>query len=259
MKKFLFSSLGVAVAVAALLLSTSALTAQVIITNSSVTYTYEANPLNTLLPGAPITVATPDSTLSFYPTDTFGSVASAAWDIGTLSAVVSIAMDANPGHWFSGTALALTSTVSYTLSAPSAASEVGLTTDFPFILSVTSVDHAPFANPTLQLATNMTMSQPYVVITGPLNFQSGYIYGSSELDINSIKTHFGIGATNNVTGMRLKLSLSGTAWAQEGSASGSLAKFDLANQIAVVPEPSTYALLALTATALGAGFLRRRS
>ena len=231
--------------------------AQVIIPGSSVTYTYESGSSNAFIPGTPLVVSTPDdSTLSFFPTGASGNLAASGYDIGVASAVVSISMDANSGYWFSGTALSLSSKLNYSLAAPSIGSEAGISFSVPFTLYITGVDGNAFASPSLQLTNNMTISPSFVVINGPTNFQSGSLFGSSSIDINTIKTHFGIAPTSNVTGMRVQLSPSGTAWAQQGTVSGSLVNFDVANQ--VVPEPSTYALLALGFGVAGVAFFRRR-
>jgi hypothetical protein len=56
--------------------------------------------------------------------------------------------------------------------------------------------------------------------------------------------------------MRLQFSPVVSAWSERGSASASLVNVDVGNQ--VVPEPSTYALLALAASGLGVYALRRR-
>jgi hypothetical protein len=231
--------------------------AQVIIPGSSVTYTYESGSSNAFIPGTPLVVSTPDdSTLSFFPTGARGDLAASGYDIGVASAVVSISMDANAGYWFSGTALSLSSKLNYSLAAPSIGSEAGITFSVPFTLYVTGVDGNAFGSPSLQLTNNMIISPSFVVVSGPTNFQSGAIFGSSSIDINTIKAHFGIGSTNNVTGMRVQLSPSGTAWAQQGTVSASLVNFDVANQ--VVPEPSTYALLLLGLGAAGVALYRRR-
>jgi len=247
------------IASALLLLGVTTSPSQVVIGNSKVSYTYEAGPSNALLPSSPITVATDlGSSVSFYPTEFRGTLSgSDILNVGSINAVITLSMDAEPGQWFTGTALSLTSSVSYSLSTLGSASEAGLQVSIPFILSVTSIDHSPFPSPSSQLATNMTMSAPFVSINTPYTFVDGHIFGTRSFDINDIKSHFGIAASNNVTGLRLQLTPSGMGWAQRGSISGSLAKFDVVNQ--VVPEPSTYALLAVAAAGLGAAVLRRRS
>lgn len=231
---------------------------QVVIDNGKVSYTYEAGPSNALLPSSPLAVATDvDSSISFYPTDFKGTLASSdALTTGAVNAVISLSMDAKPGQWFSGTALAMTSSVSYSLYTLMPSSEAGLFVSIPFLLSVTSVDQSPFGSPSMQLATNMTMSVPNVMLNTPYSSTNGFVYGVTSFNINQIKSHFGIAASNNVTGLRVQLEPSGFGWAQRGGMTGSLAKFDVVNQ--VVPEPSTYALLFTGAVAAGFCAWRRR-
>jgi hypothetical protein len=76
------------------------------------------------------------------------------------------------------------------------------------------------------------------------------------LDINFIQTHFGIGAANHVTGMRLELSSTISAATIDGMASASLLNANMVN--VTVPEPSTWALLLSGLGAAGAAVWRRR-
>lgn len=242
-----------------LVISAVAASSQIVITNSSVTYTYESSSWSPLIPGTPSSVATPDSTLTFFPTELNGNLASSVGDTGTLSGSVLLDMHANPDHWFTGTALGLTATISYSLAAISPGSSAGLSVSFPYTLTVTGVDHSPFAGLGAPVLGSMSFAQPFILIDGPLNFQTGSFVGTGSLDINLVKAHFGIGAGNNITRMALQLSPSGTAWVQgSGSVSGNLANFQVHNQVAVVPEPSTYALLLLAAGAASFGVWRRR-
>jgi hypothetical protein len=64
-------------------------------------------------------------------------------------------------------------------------------------------------------------------------------------DINTIKMHFGVAPSSQLTGLRLQYSPSITAAASGGSATVQLGNVVLTNQ--VIPEPSTYALLLMTA------------
>jgi len=87
----------------------------------------------------------------------------------------------------------------------------------------------------------------FIETTGPGSFPTGSLSGDISLSLTTIKAHFGIGAGSNITGMRVQFSPVVSAWSERGSASASLVNVDVSN--AVVPEPSTYALLALAAAA----------
>lgn len=233
--------------------------AQIVISNSSVTYTYEASSSSPLIPGTPVTAATPDSSLTFFPTELNGNLASSFGGVGTLNSSMLIAMNANPGHWFSGNALSFNTTISYDLAAISVGSNVGFRVSSPYTLTVTGVDYAPFSSLMLPITGNMNLSDEYVSINGPFNFQTGFITGTGILPLNTLKSHFGIGAGNNITGMVLTLAPSGTAWVEgSGSVVGNMARLQVNNQIAVVPEPSTYALLLMSGVYLACRARRRR-
>jgi hypothetical protein len=225
-------------------------------TNSLVTYGYSAT--NPFVPSDPTTAASdPLSTFSYYPTAFQTAVVGTAWNIASTNGVVGLTMNANPGNYFDGTALALNvnTKVNYNLVAPTTTSSAGATFSAPFTLYITHVDNAPFATPLLQYSTNIAITPPIIEITGPSGSASGQFTGALTLDINTIKLHFGIGTTNKITGMRLQVSPSLTVWAERGSANASVVNFDVTNQ--VVPEPSTYALLGFSALAF-AYFARRR-
>jgi hypothetical protein len=121
---------------------------------------------------------------------------------------------------------------------------------------ITEVDGSPFGSPGLQLTNALGFTPPFIETTGPASFPTGSLSGEVSLTLNTIKTHFGIGASNRITGMRLQFSPVVSAWSERGSASASLVNVDVGNQ--VVPEPSTYALLVLAASGLGVYALRRR-
>jgi hypothetical protein len=122
-------------------------------------------------------------------------------------------------------------------------------------LYVTEVDGVGFGT-TLQLTDTLVFAPSVVEATGPSSFLTGSLTGTISLSLNTIKTHFGIGPASNITGMRVQFSPVISAWSERGSASASLVNFDVANQ--VVPEPSTYALLALGAAFAGWSVWRRR-
>jgi fibro-slime domain-containing protein len=71
---------------------------------------------------------------------------------------------------------------------------------------------------------------------------------SLSIDLNTIKMHFGVAPSSELTGLRLQYSPSITAAASGGSATVQLSNVVLTNQ--VVPEPSTFALLAMSAAGM---------
>lgn len=220
----------------------------VVKTNSLVTYSYDSS--NPFVPGEPTAAASdPLSTFSYFPTGFQAAVSGSAWNIVSTSGVVGLTMDANNGKYFDGSAISLNvnTKVNYTLTAPTSTSSAGAVFTAPFTLYITEVDNSAFATPLLQYATNITITPPYSEVTGPAGFTTGQFSGSLTLDINTIKLHFGIGATNKITGMRLQISPSLSVWAERGAADASVVNFDVTNY--VVPEPSTYVLLL---TGLGA-------
>lgn len=244
---------------AGLLAAASPSSAQVIVSNSLVTYTYEQGAGNAFVPSTPLTSATPpDSSLSFFPAGFSALNSGSAWNIATFSSVLTVTMEANPGNWFGENALLLSSQVNYSLSAPTSTSTAGVAFTAPFTLYITEVDDLPFGSPSLQLTDSLTVTPPFVETAGPGSFPTGALSGEISLSLTTIKAHFGIGATNKITGMRVQLSPVLSAWSERGSASGSLVNVDVAN--AVVPEPSTHALLMLGLGAIGgvAAWRRRK-
>jgi len=231
--------------------------AQIIVTNALVAYSYEQGVGGAFVPSAPFTSATPPtSTLSFFPTGFSALNSGSAWNIDTFSSVLNVTMNANGGNWFTNDALQLSSRVGYSLNAPTSTSSAGVSFTAPFTLYITEVDNSPFASPSLQLTDSLTVVPPFVETVGPGSFLTGTLSGDIVLSLNTIKAHFGIGPANNITGMRVQFSPVVSAWSERGSASAALVNFDVVNQ--VVPEPSTYALLMLGAGVVGAGLWRRR-
>lgn len=236
----------------------SASSAQIVLSNSLVTYTYEQSAGNAFVPSTPLAPSSPpDSTLSFFPGGFAAGNSGSAWNIDTFSSVLTVTMDANPGTWFTNNAFRLSAQVNYSLVAPTATSTAGISASAPFTLYLTEVDGSPFGSPGLLLTNALIFTPAFVETTGPASFPTGQLSGNVTLTLNTIKAHFGIGATNNITGMRVQLSPVVSAWSERGSASASLVNVDIGNQ--VVPEPSTYALLALAASGLGIYALRRRA
>jgi hypothetical protein len=246
------------VALSALIAAAAPSSAQMVVSNSLVTYSYEQGVGDAFVPSTPFTQATPpDSTLSFFPTGFSALNSGSAWNIDTFGSVLNVTMESNPGLWFSDNALRLNAQVNYSLNAPTATSSAGVSFTAPFTLYITEVDNAPFASPSLQLTSSLNvLPASSVETTGPGSFSSGALTGGIVLSLSTIKAHFGIGAANNITGMRVQFSPVVSAWSERGSASASLVNFDVTN--AVVPEPSTYALVMLGAGAAGFAAWRRR-
>ena len=241
-----------------LMLSLTALaSAQVILSNSKVTYTYVESPSGSFVPAAPLTSATPESSLSFAPGSFVASTSGGGFQSDNTTGVLTVDMDAAPGLWFSGNALSLFLSGSYSLTAPFSSSQAFTSFSSSYTLIVDGVDGSPFSS-SMPLSSNISIAPPTVSAVGPGGSSSGLWSGSFALDINTIKTHFGIGATNNVTGMRLQLSTTVAAASIDGMASAALLNANIGN-VTTVPEPSTYALLALAACTLGVAALRRKN
>lgn len=225
--------------------------------NSLAVYTYDAAYASVL--GDPLTptVGT-QSTLSFFPKFSVVSISAALPVTNTISQNLSFDIAAAPGYWFDGSALSMNvnGKVNFNLAAPIVGSAASVSFSSPLTLEVIGVDGSPFSSSVLPYADSMIVNPSLVSVTGPAGFSSGSITGSITLDITTIKSHFGLGAGNNVTAMRLMVGPSLTVSSQVGNADGELVNFDVVNQ--VVPEPSTYALLMLGSAAGGFALWRRR-
>ena len=231
-------------------------------------------------PGIPPSVFTPPSPatsydtlnmvsqLSFVPNNFIQTDQSLSFDLKTKQSQLQINIQANPGMWFTGNALQLETAGSYNLVAPFGSPPLPLTpggatnsyayasSTAAYTLMVTEVDNAPFIGGSL-LTNTVVITPSSLASVGPGGSASGSWSGSTILDINTIKLHFGIGATNKVTGMVLQYSAQVAAAGVYGQATTSLMNLNVVNQ--VVPEPSTYALLLMGAGALGyCGWRRRR-
>jgi len=241
----------------ATLVTATALHAQIIVTNPLVTYSYEQSAESAFVPSAPLTSATSSaSTLSFFPTGFSALNSGSAWNISTFSSVLTVTMDANTGFWFTGNALQLSSQINYSLSAPTPTSEAGVAVTAPMTLYITEVDGVAFGSPSLQFSDSLVFAPNFIETVGPSSFPTGTLSGEINLSLNTIKSHFGIGDGNNITGMRVQFSPVVSAWSERGSASASLVNFDVSSQ--VVPEPSTYALLIAGGLVAGLAVWRRR-
>lgn len=221
-------------------LATLPASGQVILSNSKVTYTYVESPAGSFVPAAPLTSATPESSLSFAPGGFVASTSGAGFQSDNTTGVLTIDMDANPGRWFSGNAVSLSLSGDYALTAPFASSQAFANFASSYTLIVDGVDGSPYSS-SMPLSSTISLTPTSASAVGPGGSTNGAWSGSFALNINTIKTHFGIGATNNVTGMRLQLSSTVSAATIDGMASASLLNANMVN--VTVPEPSTWALL----------------
>jgi hypothetical protein len=248
----------------AILASTPNLLAQIIhgnFTNSKVSYLDVTEsgpniPPGIFVPPSPSTTANPDSTLSFAPNNFIQTDQTLAFDLKTKQSQLQINMKAAAGRWFDGTnALQLETAGSYNLVAPFTNSQAFSSSTAAYTLIVNEVDNAPFSSGST-LTNTVVITPSSLSLIGPGGSGSGNWSGKVTLDINTIKTAFGIGGTNKVTGMLLQYSAQVAAAGVFGSATTSLMNLNVVN--ATVPEPSTYALLVLAASGLGVYALRRR-
>jgi hypothetical protein len=214
-----------------------------------VTYTYQDSPTGTYAPPSPLTSVSPSSSLAFAPNNFVASSSGAGVQIDTQTGILTVDMIANPAMYFTNNALGLEVTGSY--------SEAFTSITASYTLYLQEVDGMAFSSSTPLSGSLVIAPTNSFSLLGPGGVSSGLWNSSLTLDLNTIKTHFGIGATNNVTGLRLQYSSTLTAASINGSASLDTLNVNITNQ--VVPEPSTYALLAMAAAGLGGYLVRRKS
>lgn len=218
------------------------------------------------VPPTPTTSADPNSSISFKPSSFIQTDQNVMFDLKTKQSQLGMTISAAPGQWFTGNALVIETAGSYNLVAPFGSPPMPFTVGGPtnsyayasstavFSLTVTGVDNAAFL-PGSPLAASVVITPSSLDLIGPGGSTSGAWTGKVTLDINTIKVHFGIGAINNVTQMQLSYTAQVAAAGVYGQATTSVMDLIVTNQ--TVPEPSTYALLAMAA-GVGAYMIRRR-
>lgn len=230
--------------------------AQIIVTNSKVTYTYQQSATNSFVPVSPLVSETPDSRLAFAPSLFSAAASGGGVVVVSTNAVLTVDMRSAPSNYFTDNAVAVQLLGSYSLSAPFSTSEAFASISGNYTLYLEEVNDVAYSSPTPMSGSFSFAPTNVFTLVGPGTSSGGPWNSSLTLDINMIKAHFGIGSSDNVTGLRLQYSQVLTAASKDGSATVNLLNANITNQ--VVPEPSTYALLALSAFALGGYSLRRK-
>lgn len=213
-------------------------------------------------PPLPTTTADPESQLSFAPNNFIQTDQSLAFDLKTKSSQLQINIQAADGLWFDNVGgtkpLELYTTGSYSLVAPfgpTPQSQAFASFTASYTLVINEVDNAPYSSGA-PYSANVSLVPSGASIIGPGGSAAGTWNGSVQLDINTIKTHFGLAPASKVTGMLLQYTANLSAAGVYGQSTATLLNFNVVN--ATIPEPGTYALLALAAAGFGAHVLRRR-
>jgi hypothetical protein len=200
-------------------------------------------------------------TLDFTPTNSIQTDPLLPFDLKTKTSQLQMDIQAAPGLWFGANdkpLLQLTNSGFYSLSAlqgPTPTSQAFASFTASYTLALNEVDNLPFSSGAPYSGT-ITLVPASASVTGPGGFASGTWSGGVSLDLNTIKAHFGLGPDNKITGMLLQYTANLSAASVLGQTTTSVD--NIAVTPSVVPEPSTYALLALSAAGLGAHVVRRR-
>lgn len=209
-------------------------------TNSRVSY-LQVTESGPVVFGAPtLSIVSPEAPLTFNPTNFVVEAAFSAPDLLTNSSTVQMTIKAAPGFWFAGDVLQIATSGSFDLVAPLIQSQASATFSGSYRLWVTEVDNNLFAAGP-PLSANVLTTPPSVSISGPNGVLSQALAGSATIEINTIKAHFGIAPTSNVTGMLLEYTGTLVAGGSSGSARVSVGKLVVGST--TISTPTTNVIL----------------